>query len=54
MEDTNICPKCEKGELEKEHNYLKCKECEWKIEYNHYLDLKKILDGKVFLEGDEL
>ena len=47
------CPKCEKGQLEKHGNLVKCNKCDWKIEYNQYLDLKKVLDGKLFTEGDQ-
>ncbi|MDX1702356.1 MAG: hypothetical protein R3250_17140 [Melioribacteraceae bacterium] len=54
MEEKIICPKCEKGSMEKIGDRLRCDECDWNIAYTHYLDLKKILDGKVFLEGDEL
>jgi hypothetical protein len=51
-EDKLECPKCEKGELQKQHHLLVCDNCKWSFEYNHYKDLKKLLDGKVFLEGD--
>lgn len=53
MKDKIICPKCKEEELEKEENRIKCKKCNWNMSYTHYLDLKKVLGGKAFLEGDK-
>ena len=47
------CPRCKEGQLEKSEHLLKCNNCGWCIDYNQYKDLYKILDGKVFLEGEK-
>ena len=47
------CPKCEIGILEKINHLLKCNNCGWSIEYIIYIDLKKLLGDKIFLEGED-
>ena len=54
MEEEKIeCPKCKEGELIKQEHLLRCNNCGWEFEYNHYKDLKRLLDGKVFLEEND-
>lgn len=53
MDEKFDCPKCKTDQLKKSEHLLKCDNCGWCMEYDQYKDLYKILDGKVFLEGED-